>query len=1081
MVRKVGMDEDGRTPETTNLVTGLVSGNVVQAGYVGAVHLGTGPRTRYLGWVRDIAPETLVGREAELAELAAFCTAGDEGPAYAWWLGEAWTGKSALMSTFVLDPPPGVRVVSFFVTARLGGADDRVGFVGGVLEQLAALLGEAVPGTSPEVHLRGMLAEAAEECRTRGERLVLVVDGLDEDRGVGPGPAATRSIAALLPARPAAGLRVIVASRPNPPVPADVPDDHPLRDAAIRRCLKPSPAAQADRADMERELDLLLHGTPGDRDLVGLIIAANGGLSAGDLGELTGRSAREIDRKLNSVASRSFTRRPAVWRPQTAPEVYLLGHEDLRSAADAELEEELREDCRRRLFQWAEEYRRRGWPEETPQYLLGGFVRLLSSDPSAMVAYATDPARQERLLDLSGNDVAALTQLTAAENACHEVDAPDLVSLIRLAVHRDNLTDRNIRIPGRLPALWATLGRPDHAEAMLRSIADPRRRSAALIALIKALVGSGDQDRAESLARDVADGEDRTAALWALADATGDVDLATTLAQSITDPELRKRQLARLAVLGDDGDADRAETTARTIIDPVQLPAALYEITEALLAKGDFDRALAMAESITDDWWRAAADSDLVRALCQAGETDRALALSEKIAQPFFRGSAVADLIRATGHDLRRARELAETIADAGTREYVLPALVEVMARAGDHTQARTLLGTMTNSRQRQQAVVALAAAMGADERVDAAMALAVTPGAHRPEPESPDVAFQAETLAALADSIVLTGDLDQARKVAETAESVARTAAHSRELERMVRALATAVCAAGDVRRAETLARLIIDPANSQDAVRRLADLLSVAGDIDVAEALARNIIRPYQAAEPLAALVRRARVAGDANRVRRLAGHAESLLRPERGAASELAAGGLARVVAAAGEPDRACAIAETIPEGPGRTRALVQLIRESAAAGEGDRALELAKTITGEHDRRRAIIAVVEGMGAAGEAERAVEIAEAQRRPDDALLVLVRELAARDPRQAMSVAARIRSSRSRAQALVAAAEHAPELRRRFLADAMRTDHWERTVAALDQSETTDLLGVVDELSLLHRSRGLPPAGGR
>lgn len=468
------MDEDGPPPETTNLVMGSVSGNVVQAGHIGAVHLGAGPRTRYLEWVREIAPRTLVGREAEPAELAAFCTAGDEGRSYAWWLGEAWTGKSALMSTFVLDPPPGVRVVSFFVTARLGGADDRGGFVDGVLEQVAALLGEAVPVTSSEVHLRGMLAEAAEACRSRGERLVLVVDGLDEDRGVGAGPAATHSIAALLPARPAAGLRVIVASRPNPPVPADVPDDHPLRDTAIRRRLAPSPAAQADRSAMERELDLLLHGTSDERDLVGLIIAANGGLSSRDLGELTDRSAREIDRKLNSVASRSFTRRPAIWRPETAPEVYLLGHEDLRSAAEAELDGERREDCRRRLFQWAEEYRRRGWPEETPQYLLQGFFRLLSSDPPAMVAYATDPARQERLLDVSGNDVAALAQLTAAQNAGFEEGAPDLVSLIRLAVHRDNLTDRNTRIPVRLPAVWAMLGRPDHAEALIQRRPRPR-------------------------------------------------------------------------------------------------------------------------------------------------------------------------------------------------------------------------------------------------------------------------------------------------------------------------------------------------------------------------------------------------------------------------------------------------------------------------------------------------------------------------------------------------------------------------------------------------------------------------------
>ena len=44
---------------------------------------------------------------------------------------------------------------------------------------------------------------------------MLVVDGLDEDRGVTTGPDA-HSIAGLLPADPPAGMRVIVAGRPEP-------------------------------------------------------------------------------------------------------------------------------------------------------------------------------------------------------------------------------------------------------------------------------------------------------------------------------------------------------------------------------------------------------------------------------------------------------------------------------------------------------------------------------------------------------------------------------------------------------------------------------------------------------------------------------------------------------------------------------------------------------------------------------------------------------------------------------------------------------------------------------------------------
>ncbi len=200
---------------------------VVQARDIqGSVHVtsATGPaRSRYREQVRQIAPAELVGRETELAELADFCLAPDEVGAYRWWRAPKRAGKSALMSWFTLHPPPGVRVVSFFVTGRLAGQDHRGAFVDVVLEQLAELLAEPLPAflpeTTREAHLVGMLAEAAELCRSRGERLVLLVDGLDEDRG----SAGPHSIAALLPAHPAAGLRVVVSGRPNPPPPGTSP------------------------------------------------------------------------------------------------------------------------------------------------------------------------------------------------------------------------------------------------------------------------------------------------------------------------------------------------------------------------------------------------------------------------------------------------------------------------------------------------------------------------------------------------------------------------------------------------------------------------------------------------------------------------------------------------------------------------------------------------------------------------------------------------------------------------------------------------------------------------------------------
>jgi hypothetical protein len=226
-------------------------GHVLTGGYAGSVHYvnsvpPSGPlvRSAYLEQAKRIAPPQLLGRDDELKELAEFCTKPD-GKAYVWWQAPTRAGKSALLAWFVLNPPPGVRVVSFFITSLYKGQDDRAAFTDAVMEQLADMLGQSMPAylteTNRELHMLRMLAEAAQHCNESGSRLVLAVDGLDQDRGLSAGPD-TYSIAGLLPARPAAGLRVIATGRPAWSLPADVPDDHPLRDPDIVRMLGGSQA-----------------------------------------------------------------------------------------------------------------------------------------------------------------------------------------------------------------------------------------------------------------------------------------------------------------------------------------------------------------------------------------------------------------------------------------------------------------------------------------------------------------------------------------------------------------------------------------------------------------------------------------------------------------------------------------------------------------------------------------------------------------------------------------------------------------------------------------------------------------------
>jgi hypothetical protein len=356
----------GADPDEPGTLTEVPGGQGVQIGdhnsqvnkfnrpYISNLYMADGPlvHSAYLEQVRRIAPPELHDRDGELAELAAFCTEPDRGP-YGWWRASAWAGKSALMSWFVLHPPPGVQVVSFFVTARYKGQDDRVAFTDAVMEQLADLLGQPIPAylteTTREPHLLRMLTEAAQKF----QRLILVLDGLDEDRGVTTGPDAY-SIAALLPARPPAGLRIIIAGRPDPPIPADVQDHHPIRQPGVVRVLARSPSAEVVRADMQRELKRLLYGDQAQQDLLGLVAAAGGGLSAGDLSELTGVPVYDIEENLHAVAGRTFTVLTSQWQPGTAPPVYVLGHEELQVAATAFLGKARLKQYRERLHAWAD-------------------------------------------------------------------------------------------------------------------------------------------------------------------------------------------------------------------------------------------------------------------------------------------------------------------------------------------------------------------------------------------------------------------------------------------------------------------------------------------------------------------------------------------------------------------------------------------------------------------------------------------------------------------------------------------------------------------------------------------------------
>ena len=711
-------------------------------------------RSAYRKQVERIAPPELVGREAELRELAAYCTEPGRGP-YVWWRAPAWAGKSALMSTFVLHPPAGVRVVAFFITARLGAQDTREAFTEVVLEQLAELLGQDLPpmltaGTR-DAHLLGMLEQAAQACAAHGERLILVVDGLDEDRGVTTGPDA-RSIAALLPHDPPAGMRVVVAGRPDPPIPDDVPGWHRLREPGIIRPLAPSAYAQDIKTLAQQELRRLLRGTPAEQDLLGLLTAARGGLSGPDLAALTGESLWEIEDVLHGVSGRTFTRRVSTWQPEDGPEVYLLGHEELQATARAYFGGQRLAGYQDRLHAWAEEYRDRGWPGGTPEYLLSGYFQMLTAtgDTARLAACATDAARHERMLDITGGDAAALNEVTITLDLIAAQDDPDLTAALSLARHRDYLTDRNTNIPASLPAVWATLGQHIRAEALAASITDPDRQAQALAAVAGALAEAGQHEQAATVARSITDPDWQAQALAAVAGAlakAGQHEQAETVARSITDPDGRRRRWRRWpgrwprpastsrpprwhprpppwpapsptrtgrrrrwrrwpgrwprpASTSRPPRWHPRPTVARSITDPDRQAQALAAVAGALAEAGQHEQAETVARSITDPDRQAQALAAVAGALAGAGQHEQAARWHPR-PRPWPAPSPTR-----TGRRRRWRRwpgrwprpaqhEQAETVArsitDPDRQAQALAAVAGALAEAGQHEQAAAM------------------------------------------------------------------------------------------------------------------------------------------------------------------------------------------------------------------------------------------------------------------------------------------------------------------------------------------------------------------------------------------------------
>ncbi len=656
-----------------------------------------------------------------------------------------------------------------------------------------------------------------------------------------------------------------------------------------------------------------------------LAAVAGGGLTRADVAALTGYTPDELDAHLATALRTGLREGASRWTGDT---LYVVQdgkrrQEIMDAAGAASLA-----DCGAALRAWAEAHRELGWPATTPEYLLDGYFRLLesSADISAMTAYATDPRRHERLLELTGGDLAATHEITACQAMIGGQAVPDQAAASALAVVRGRLTRRNNRLPASLPATLAAAGEPARAEQLACSIADPAQKARASYRLAIALIDHGYTGQARHTV----------------------TQLVTVVSTLRIPPDQRRLHPAPAAVadLADAGQWTSAERVARSITDAFLQAQALRDLVSALIADGHLDQAERVALSmdfgeaprrLTAGEHAHQAVASVIAAAAAAGHFSRAEALARAFpdldAIKYYGGFlALAELVSGlavAGQD-DRVRELVRVASRDYMQEELMWAACGAVAKAGDFDRAEELARSIDTGRGRNGAFREIIVQMFAAGDIDRAEALARahdkdSPGAWNPEA----IRKAGQPLPCHLKYViwhwnvpgVLRTLVDQGH--ADVVESSVRQRLGGHKRERALSKLALEIAASGDPHRAERLytechdqldfdslavltavARAYVDaddlvqaervaysastPFLTEQSLCHVAARLVERGDADLAEQLANRVDDRQIRAEALAAVAAASAAHGDTAYARTLAERAATLARTNAGSLS-------------------------------------------------------------------------------------------------------------------------------------------------------------------------------------------------
>ncbi len=828
---------------------------------------------QYFSLRDSLIPAVFMGRENEIDQINKFILEDTENcDQWWWWQADAWAGKTALMAHLASNPKPDVNVASVFIIGREPANADSDAFYSYLIPQLAKIAGLTWVEIPSDLQgriaqLKNLIDAAAASSRPNNGRLIIMVDGLDEDQG--PYRETTRqSIAASLPNSLPTNVRVIISSRHNPPLPIDVPDSHPLQDPRYRHPLEISEYAKAAKKSATDELKRIIKINDGSnrygRDMLAFMAASGGWLTGRDLAKLTKQDIYSIVEILEENATaRSFR----INHLSDGNLAYAMGHdlldqllvceyldEQIRPPLDQSIDDQIKayrakyekdraryendryialQPWRQKIAKWAEEYNDLGWPSSTPEYLCSeAFADLISRDPDLekqALSILTNQSRINLLQSKHGNDYQAITQLQffidTLSNRITSIPSDSLTYLATALHFLERLSQRTWNIPPKLPAVFALLGRSEFAETLALSISKRNARISALCQLAIVLAQSNDTTRAKKIAELALSTTNAISTLYDKAEAL--IEVTSVLAQFGSTDEIIKKNISLLETLYTPFDSrglhfslagtvtalaqsdNIAEATklTKTIMSnmyPEEKAQALGIITSTLVQSGKITEATNFANAIIDP-------DDKARTLAMIATT---LALSGDTAQ----ANKIAKLAINTANDIKVPYSKARTLAMIAT----------TLALSGDTAQANKIAKLAINTVN-----------------------------------DINDPHFKAHALVEIATAITQSSNSIAINKVSELAPSIVNAIRLPSIKARTLAQLANSFAQSGNIKEAKKFIDLAIKTANgigetdNKDyALAGIVTTLTQSNNITEASNLAFSITAPYYKDQALAAI---------------------------------------------------------------------------------------------------------------------------------------------------------------------------------------------------------------------------------